>query len=299
MGGTATATVTWRTALRLGRVSNLPTVWTNTLVGWALAGGGAPDARLALLVLAMSLFYVAGMYLNDAFDWRIDAQQRPDRPIPSGAIGLTTVYVAGFALMATGFAVLSWLGVGVAGGQGWRPAWAGVALGAAILYYDWRHKRDPLSPLWMGVCRMLVYIGAGLVVAAEPPGALYAAALVLLCYLIGLTYIAKQETLDRVTNLWPLLFLAVPVVYGSLHAESNPASWAALAALTLWGVWALHFLWRRRRGDIPRAVVSLIAGISLLDASFLTQAGGSAVLPLLAAAGFLLTLALQRYVPGT
>lgn len=47
-------------ALRLGRISNLPTVWTNVLVGALLAGGSLADARLPLLMLALSLFYVGG-----------------------------------------------------------------------------------------------------------------------------------------------------------------------------------------------------------------------------------------------
>ena len=54
--------------LRLGRVSNLPTVWSNVLTGLALVGALQPDASLLVLVLALSLFYVGGMYLNDAFD---------------------------------------------------------------------------------------------------------------------------------------------------------------------------------------------------------------------------------------
>ena len=50
--------------------------------------------------------------------------------------------------------------------------------------------------------------------------------------------------------------------------------------------------------DIRRAVVSLIAGISLLDALLIAGAGdparaGWAVL------GFVLTLVFQRWVPGT
>ena len=31
--------MTWMDALKLGRVSNLPTVWTNALAGMVLAGG--------------------------------------------------------------------------------------------------------------------------------------------------------------------------------------------------------------------------------------------------------------------
>ena len=69
-------------------------------------------------------------------------------------------------------------------------------------------------------------------------------------------------------------------------------------AFTAWVVVALWFLWRRRPGDVPRAVVSLIAGISLLDAVLIAGAGDLDI-AWLAVAGFLLTLALQRFVPGT
>ena len=53
--------MSWGVALRLGRVSNLPTVWTNTLAGIALAGGSVVDRRTLSLIVALSLFYVAGM----------------------------------------------------------------------------------------------------------------------------------------------------------------------------------------------------------------------------------------------
>jgi hypothetical protein len=57
------------------------------------------------------------------------------------------------------------------------------------------------------------------------------------------------------------------------------------------------FLRRRQPGDVPRAVVSLIAGIALLDAVLI--AAGAAGIAWLAVAGFLLTLGLQRLVAGT
>jgi hypothetical protein len=55
------------TLLRLGRVSNLPTVWTNVLAGAVLSGGDWRNWRLGLMLVAMSSFYVGGMYLNDYF----------------------------------------------------------------------------------------------------------------------------------------------------------------------------------------------------------------------------------------
>ena len=73
-------------ALRLSRISNLPTVWSNVLVGALLAGGSLADRRLPLLMLALSLFYTGGMFLNDAFDRDFDAKHRPERPIPAGEV---------------------------------------------------------------------------------------------------------------------------------------------------------------------------------------------------------------------
>jgi hypothetical protein len=88
-------------ALRLGRISNLPTVWTNTLVGVTLAGGTSFDARVPLLMVALSLFYIGGMFLNDAFDREFDARTRPDRPIPAGQVTASTVFGSGFGMLGT------------------------------------------------------------------------------------------------------------------------------------------------------------------------------------------------------
>ena len=279
-----------RTALTLGRVSNLPTVWTNTLAGALLAGARDPGPELALAVLAFSLFYTGGMFLNDAFDAPWDARERPERPIPSGQAGRGEVFAWGFSFMAVGIAFLSWIGR--------APAVAGVALAGVITFYDWNHKANPLSPVVMGLCRVLIYVGAALCYTASLPEQFWFGAAALLCYLIGLTYMAKQETLARVENLWPLAFLAVPVLYGAWLIASAPLVAPFWVIFCGWMAVALWFLRRRQRGDIPRAVVSLIAGISLLDALLIAGAGLPG-LALAALAGFGITLFFQRYIAGT
>ncbi len=282
--------MTWDDALKLGRVSNLPTVWTNTLAGIVLAGGAVADRRAVAAAVALSLFYIGGMYLNDAFDAEIDAIERPERPIPSGRVRRATVFGLGLAMLAAGVLVLVWVGI--------APALAGLALAGAIVAYDRFHKSNPISPVIMGLCRVLVYVTAGLCFAATLPAPLVIGAVLLLCYLIGLTYIAKQENLGRVQNLWPLVFLAAPVAYGAGLAVDSGVAALFWIAFTGWMALALWFVKRRGPGDIPRAVVGLIAGISLLDAVLIAGAGQPA-LALLAVAGFALTVALQRYVPGT
>jgi 4-hydroxybenzoate polyprenyltransferase len=290
--------MSWRVALQLGRVSNLPTVWSNTLAGVVLAGGSALDPRALPLLVALSLFYVAGMYLNDAFDAPIDARERPDRPIPAGAVTARTVFAAGFGLMALGLGVLAWIGYGYHGGTGPAPLAAGLALGAAIVLYDWHHKANPLSPVLMGACRVLVYVTAGFAITVTPSPDLFIGAVVLLAYLIGLTYFAKQEHLNAVHNFWPAAFLAVPIGYAALHALGDPTTAMLLVMLAGWIGYATFLLLRRAAGDVPRGVVCLIAGIALVDAVLLASVGSPAV-AWLAVAGCFLTMALQQVVSGT
>jgi len=283
-------------ALRLGRVSNLPTVWTNALAGVALAGASPWQWAIVPVALGLSLAYLGGMYLNDAFDRGIDARERPLRPIPSGAIDANTVFALGFGLLLAAVAVLA----AAARGFDAPPdgaVLAGLALGGAIISYNWNHKGNRFSPLSMAACRLLAYVVAGLAATATVPGPLLAAGAVSLCYLIGLTYIAKQEMLGDLGSLWPLLFLAAPLIYGALMAGGTAGLFVLAALAGLIGV-ALWLLRRRQSGDIPRAVVSLIAGISLVDALFLAVAGwpGAAVLAL---ACFATTLVLQRWISGT
>ena len=185
------------------------------------------------MLLAFSLFYTGGMFLNDAFDAEFDAAQRPERPIPSGEISGREVFGYAYCMMAGGVALLAWIG-------------------AALM----------------------------------------------LCYLIGLTYVAKQENLGKVENLWPLAFLAAPVAYGAWLAVAQAVVGLFWLLFSGWMLVALWFLRRRRKGDIPRAVVSLIAGISLLDA-MLIAGTGSVALAVLALAGFGVTLFFQRYIAGT
>ncbi len=290
--------MSWRVALRLGRVSNLPTVWTNVLTGVVLTGAHGINAPTVVALVALSLLYIGGMYLNDAFDREFDRHERSERPIPAGLVTARTVFLAGFGMLILALLLLLWAGYGFAGGTAWRAPAAGLALSATIVIYDWHHKNNPLSPAIMGLCRVLVYVTAGLSVATSLPPALWAAAVVLLSYLIGLTYIAKQEHLDRVRGWWPLVFLLAPFAY-TLPVALNDITGLLLYVVFLAGVgFALSPLLRAGRVNVPRAVVSLLAGICLLDALFIAGHGETS-LAWLAVGGFLLTLALQRAVPGT
>ncbi len=298
--------MTPRTLLRLGRVSNLPTVWSNALAGAALVGalagglaGGLTGGMggLALAALALTLAYVAGMWLNDAFDAEIDARERPSRPIPAGEISCKAVFAGGWAMLAAAVAVAALTGP--------AAGLAAVALAGAVALYDWVHKRTALAPLIMGAARALSYLVAAAAVAphaldggALDGHALAIGALGLAAHVAGLTYAARQEAYDRLGALWPLGVLAVPAAIALWLSLTVPLAAPFAVALLLVTALAIRRLLRRGPGDVPQAVVAMIAAIALWDAT-LIAAAGAPVAALAAAGCFGLTLALQRLVAGT
>jgi len=286
----ATPAISWETLLKLGRVSNLPTVWTNTLAGTLVAGGSWQDPRIAVVVVAMSLFYEGGMFLNDYFDRDIDARERPERPIPSLEIAPGTVAAIGWGLIAAGLVLLAFLGLQALG--------VGLLLAAFIIAYDHHHKGNPFAPVLMGTCRALVYVIAAMALAGTLSGWLIIAAIALLAYVAGLSYAAWQERLDRPENLWPLALLAVPLVAAASTLQQGAIAIAIYLCLVGAVGRAIYLLMTRPRGGVPRAVGLLIAAVSLVDAAFIASVGAMGP-ALVALAGFFATLALQRYISGT
>jgi 4-hydroxybenzoate polyprenyltransferase len=237
------------------------------------------------------------MYLNDAFDREFDAVAYPQRPIPSGAVSARTVFTFGFLGLAMGELLLFILGYRLEGGQSWLPALAGLCLTATIVYYNANHKDSLYGPVFMGLCRMQIYLTVALAVSPTLPEPVWWGAALLFAYIIGLSYIARQETLARITSLWPLAFLATPFAYGiqvALHS---------IPALIYWGffMWVLYAVRRLLRGsqsDVREGVSTLIAGISLLDA-LLIALEDELGLAAAAVGGCLLTRLAHRAIPGT
>ena len=290
MGSLAARRVSgWRTALKLGRVSNLPTIWSNVIAGSALVGGMALPWVIGVSV-AISAMYVAGMFLNDAFDRNIDARERPERPIPSGEISAEAVIVIGMALLVVGV-------VGLASLNG-HAGLSGLALAAAILLYDWQHKGNPAAPFVMGLCRALVYVAAASAAAASIGENVLLPAAALLTYIAGVTYTARLESVDKIGSLWPLALLAAPLCVGLTGSDFSLPAIIALVLLAICALRVAQLLRRRGAGDVSAAVAVLLAAISLNDA-LISSTTVVPYAPLACLACFGLTILLQRYIPAS
>jgi len=225
--------------LRLGRVSNLPTVWTNTLTGVVLGGGALRSIEVPALIAAFTLFYTGGMFLNDAFDREHDRRARSDRPIPAGLIQAETVFAMGYGMMLLGILLIMFIGTAM--GKGWAPAVSAVALAAAIVSYDAYHKQNPFGPLIMALCRALIYMTGAAVISGHISAMVMIGAVILFGYVAGLTYVAKrtstlQSTVGRLIAGIALLDAAVMAGFGAFGG-------AGLAILAF-------FLTRRWQGVI-------------------------------------------------
>jgi hypothetical protein len=283
----ATRMPAWRAWLQLARVSNTPTVVSNAVAGAMLVSTTAGTGTVVLVAVAMALFYTAGMVLNDIADAEIDRRERPERPIPSGAVNPLAAIAVFCGLIAVGLTLLA--------GEGLEPFFAGVGLVALIVLYDLWHKGNPFSPVMMGGCRALVYVVAGLAVADSLPRDLWVAAALLLVYVVGLTQVAKAEG-GGILSRWPVVAVLAPVVYWAIML---PSAWAALllAVFAGWLAWTLRLLFVRRM--IGPAVGGLIAGIALFDALAVASVEGSAAAVTVCLAAFVATVALQTKIAGT
>jgi hypothetical protein len=277
----------WRAWLQLARVSNTPTVVSNAVAGAVLASVSADVATVVLVAVAMALFYTAGMVLNDLLDEEVDRVQRPERPIPSGAVSRSVALVAVIALFVVGLALLAVAGL--------EPFLAGLGLVGLIALYDTWHKANPFSPVLMGGCRALVYVVAALAVAGTVELEVWTAAAVLLLYIVGLTQVAKAEG-GGLLAAWPLAAVLAAIGYWVGWVDSV---WFALL-LAAFAAWVIRALWLVR---VPRrigqGVVSLIAGVSLYDALAVASVGGSVAAVAVCLAAFLVTIALQTKIAGT
>ena len=186
-----------RAYLLLARVSNLPTVWTNVLAAVVCSDDFHVPADfvvpfgLAPGLLSLSLFYTAGMFLNDVCDAAHDARARADRPIPHGDVSRNEALGMTVALMVAAVGLLLLQPYGMR-----ALPWA-VALVAAIVFYDLSHKGKWYGPIVMGLCRALVYCVAASSAAGNVPGAVLIAAGIMWVYVIGLTWIAKAANLGH------------------------------------------------------------------------------------------------------
>lgn len=286
---------------RLLRLPNVFTAAADVLMGaWIAAPSAAAtlDRRLLLLLVSSGSLYLAGMVWNDLFDVEVDRRERPQRPLPSGAISDRAATVLGVALIA--------LGTGAAAGAGYAAGSIAAALAILIVAYDGSLKQTPFGPAAMGGCRLLnVLLGMS---AATAVPSLRWELLVALgngVYIAGVTWFARQEATQ---SRRAVLVAATAVMSGGLVLDAVAIVAAARADWPTWLAFAgfvaivgrplVRAIETPAPVPVQRAIKTTVLGLIGLDAvlvlAFCGMVPALAVLALLPPA-----LALGRWVYST
>jgi len=184
--------------LELCRISNLPSIWTNVLCAFLLTSGAFSWPAYLVPALSLSCFYLAGMCLNDICDAGHDRIHRPARPLPSGRVSTTGAWLLTLSLFAAGFALLLTV-------PHRQSLYVAALLAAAIILYDLRHKKNPLSVLLMASCRLLVFAVTAVAVSGEMTAVLLAASGVQFAYVICISLVARKENSRSVPFTLPVI----------------------------------------------------------------------------------------------
>lgn len=272
-----------RAWLILSRGSNLPTVWSNLVAGWLLGyvytdrfpyANGLLLSLLGLL-LGVSLIYVGGMILNDAFDARWDTERRSTRPIPAGLVSARSAFIVGGLALFFG----SWFTVAASlGGHRGITSVLVLLLVGGVLVYDRWHKGVSWAPAVMGLCRALLpligfFAVGGLIDGPHFRGwnlvALLAHPCVLWLLTFSITLVARHEAGPGTPPKWAewLLYLVpVPLVLVQFPPDVNGLPKVAVFGCLLFWLW---IFFSNRRHALPagvgRRVADRLAAFPLVD----------------------------------
>ncbi|GFE67836.1 UbiA-like protein EboC [Chroococcus sp. FPU101] len=253
--------------LQLMRPANIVTAWADILAGYTVSGAVfAHSTFLVWLLLATTGLYGGGVVFNDVCDAQLDKIERPERPIPSDRISITTVTLLGCLL----------LGMGVLAAAQVSRLSLILALSIAVLalIYDRFSKHHSLlGPLNMGLCR-----GCNLLLGVSAVPLLFSQrwylALIPIIYIAAVTTISRGEVAGGKSKTGAIALVLFGIVLISLLALSWTPNYTFLAVLPFWVLLAIRVFpaWYKAtinpQPDIIRHAVKIgVISLILLDAT--------------------------------
>ncbi|MBD2345750.1 UbiA-like protein EboC [Anabaena subtropica] len=263
--------------LQLLRPANIITAWADIMAGFAASGYfiQVDIVPLLWLLLATTGLYGGGIVFNDVFDAELDAQERPERPIPSGRASQTGASLLGSSLLI--------VGVVAAAQVSWVSAVLGLAIATSALLYDAFGKHHPIfGPINMGFCRggnLLL----GVSVVPSVIGDYWFLALIPIVYIAAITALSRGEVHGgKLSTGITALLLVVAVIVGllGLGLLTNYQVLTALPFLILLAIRVLIPFIKAARQPTPEQIkIAVKAGVLSLIILDTTLAAGFAGFP--------------------
>jgi 4-hydroxybenzoate polyprenyltransferase len=190
--------------LQLMRAPAVFTAISNILAAHLIVtNGNIQWLNLTILMLASAALYLAGMILNDCFDYQEDARERPNRPLPAGRIALKTAWSLGWLLLGSGVILASLVG--------FQQLTIAIVLAAFIIIYNGYAKQTLIGTTVMGGCRYLNWLLGLSVLPLQSTQ--FILALPIFIYVAALTLLSIDETSATKKNY--LVFSFIIMLLGS------------------------------------------------------------------------------------
>jgi len=265
----------WWTTLR---AANLPTVWSNVLLGaglslQALELNAVPC--LAGAITGVSMLYLGGMAINDAGDADFDRANKSTRPVAAGRMSAREAASIGGLLVIVGLSI-----VGFASFLGANTIESLIAAGvltAMIFLYQFTHRHSVLAATaLMAGCRGCVPVLTALLLTDQVNPAVWWASAGVGLWTIGITCIGRGERggEQRISHGIVWLILSVVGIMGVGWTSPNSTAGAVGASFLIMLIaWTPSVHRRIKAGRHSEAVCWAIAGLAVLDSSMLLAAG--------------------------
>jgi 4-hydroxybenzoate polyprenyltransferase len=261
-----------RAWLELTRPANVLTAVTDGLTGFAISGLENWQG-LPWLLAATSGLYAGGVVLNDFFDRATDAQERPERPIPSGRVSPAAAACLGAGCLGLG--VLAAFRVNPTAGM------LAAAIAVSVLAYDaWGKHYALLGPANMGLCRGLNLM-LGMAAAPESLSGHWWLGGLSFLYICGVTALSRGEVHGGKRPVAIFSLTAIGTVLAGVGAvavlSGEHTIWAlALAAVLGWRVIPPFYEAVRQPESriIRNAVRTGVLSLGILDAALAAAYAG-------------------------
>jgi 4-hydroxybenzoate polyprenyltransferase len=282
--------------LQLTRPANIVTAIADIWAGFAVSGAAAflftqdlgrdDNYVFSLLWLSLSTIglYGGGVAFNDVFDAKLDAIERPERPIPSGKVKKSqAAWMAALLILFGTFAAFQvnyWSGL------------IALAVGLlAILYDAWGKHQAIFGPINMGLCRAGNLL-LGISVIPELLPDFWILGLIPLAYVSAITMISRGEVHGKNKNALigglGIYVLIISALLFTAFLEGN-TGWTVIPFVSLFAYMIVPPLVKALRLQEPQligksvkaAVISLIILNASLAASFSSWWAGLCILILL------------------
>jgi hypothetical protein len=197
----------FKAVFRLMRLANIVTAISDILAGFAIARyttntiwSQLSNSSMLLLIVATIGLYGGGVVMNDVFDAELDKIERPERPIPSGAIGKNSAAVLGIFLLSAGIVATAFVHPGVPFSL---STYLAITIAVAAVVYDkWGKHQHYIGPVNMGICRGLNLL-LGMSILPIAPTQYWAIGFIPITYIAAITMISRGEV--HGSNKLPLL----------------------------------------------------------------------------------------------